>query len=238
MTLAIAIGLVAMVYAAVGHGGASGYLAVASLLGCDPSALATTALLLNLVVATLAWLAFRRAGHFSWSLTWPFVVTSMPAAMVGGWLPIAKHTYYDLLGLALLAAAARLWIRPSQQPLLRRPALAMALPVGAGLGVVSGVVGVGGGIFLSPLLVLCGWADAKRTAGTSAAFIVLNSASGLLGRALGGRLTVGPMLPLAAAALLGGLLGSRVGASHLPNPWLCRVLGAVLGVAALKLLRT
>lgn len=161
---------------------------------------------------------------------------------MGGWLPVSRHTYHSLLAVALFFAAARLWLRTPvacRASAAQTPSrLAAALSIGGGLGLVSGIVGVGGGIFLSPLLILCRWADAKRTAATSAAFIVLNSCAGLAGRALSGRLTMGPMLPLVVAAVLGGLVGSRLGASYIPHPWLCRILGVVLAVAAFKLMKT
>ena len=231
--------LVAMVYASVGHGGASGYLAAVSLLGYDPVHMASSALVLNLFVAGLAFLAFRRAGHFSWSLTWPFLLASVPAAAVGGWLPVAGHAYHGLLAAVLLFAAARLWLRmPDRAGADQEPRRRTALSIGAGIGLLSGVVGVGGGIFLSPLLVLRRWADAKRTAATSAVFIVLNSLAGVAGRVMAGRFETGSMLPLIVAASVGGAVGSRLGATCVPNPWLCRILGVVLGVAAVKLMVT
>ena len=239
VTLLVLIFLVAMVYASVGHGGASGYLAVVSLLGYEPVRMASSALVLNLFVAGLAFFAFRRAGHFSWSLTWPFLLASMPAAALGGWLPVNRHAYEGLLAAALLFAAARLWLRMSSRTDAdQMPRRRVAFPIGAGIGLLSGVVGVGGGIFLSPLLVLCRWADAKRTAATSAAFIVLNSLAGVAGRVMAGRFEVGSMLPLIAAASVGGVVGSRLGATHFSNPWLCRILGLVLVVAVGKLILT
>jgi uncharacterized membrane protein YfcA len=239
LTLCVLIFLVAVVYASVGHGGASGYLAIAAVLGFEPAQMASSALLLNVLVAGLAVLAFRGAGHLSWPLTWPFLVTSIPAAAVGGWLPIARHAYHGVLAVALTLAAARLWLGPARNArVTRAPSGTVALPVGAGLGLLSGIVGVGGGVFLSPLLLLCRWADAKRTAATSAVFILCNSLAGLAGRMTAGRFEVGAMLPLVVAACAGGLIGSRVGANHLPNPWLCRVLGVVLAIAALKLMVT
>lgn len=235
MTSLALIFVVAVVYASVGHGGASGYLAALSLLGCDPARMASSALILNLWVAGLAFLAFWRAGHFSWVRSWPFLVTSIPAALFGGWMPVAGSTYHHLLAAVLAVAAFRLWVRPQGSGILRGgPPRPVALSLGAGIGVVSGIVGVGGGIFLSPLLVLGRWADAKQAAATSALFILLNSWGGLTGRYLAGRFEVGSMLPLLAAAFSGGWIGSRLGAHHVSNPWLCRILGIVLAVAAVK----
>ena len=239
-TLLVLIFLVAMLYASVGHGGASGYLAVMSLVGgYSPAAMSTSALLLNLVVAGAAWVTFWRAGHGSWSLLWPFVVSSVPAAFVGGWLPISVQTYRWLLAACLLVAAARLCL-PSMRADARPdgPPLAVALPVGGGIGVISGIVGVGGGIFLSPLMVLLRWADVKRTAAISAAFIVVNSLAGLAGRLIAGRLLIGSLALLVIAALTGGVIGSRLGANHFSGVWLRRLLAVVLLVAAVKLLVT
>lgn len=198
--------------------------------------MATTALILNVLVAGLAFFAFRRSGHFSWRLAWPFLAVSVPAAAVGGWLPVSGPIYRYLLAAVLFFAAFRLWIRPPASAQARRfPKLAQALPAGGAIGLVSGMVGVGGGIFLSPLLLLCGWADVRQAAAVSALFIVLNSLAGLSGRLAAGSFEVGSFLPLMAAAFAGGWIGSRLGARHLPSPWLCRFLAMVLVVAAGKL---
>jgi uncharacterized membrane protein YfcA len=167
---------------------------------CSPGA--SGSLLLNLVVAGTAWMIFWRAGYGSWSLLCPFVVASVPAALIGGWLPISAQTYRWLLAVCLLVAAARLCL-PSLRDDERahHPPLAVALPVGGGIGLISGIVGVGGGIFLSPLMVLLRWATVKRTAAISAAFIVVNSLAGLVGRMVAGRLIVGSLALFVIAAL-------------------------------------
>ena len=238
LALLILIFLVAMLYASVGHGGASGYLAAMSLVGgYAVAAMSTSALLLNLVVAGTAWMTFWRAGHGSWRLLWPFAASSVPAAVVGGWLPVSAQAYRWLLAGCLLVAAARLCL-PSMQDGARyqAPALAVALPVGGVLGLLSGIVGVGGGIFLSPLMVLLRWADVKRTAAISAVFIVVNSLAGLAGRLLAGRLQVGPLFPLVVTAFAGGLIGARFGARVCSGLWLRRLLAVVLVIASGKLL--
>ena len=235
--LVILVFLVALVYASVGHGGASGYLAAMSLVGGSlPAQMSTSALLLNLLVAGTAWLTFWRAGHGSLSLLWPFAVSSVPAAFVGGWLPISAQAYRWLLAACLLAAAVRLCL-PSMRDARRfqEPPLAVALPVGGAIGAISGIVGVGGGIFLSPLMVLLRWADVKRVAAISAAFIVVNSLAGLAGRLIAGRFLIGPLLPLLVAAFAGGMMGSRLGANHFSGLWLRRMLALVLVIAAGKL---
>ena len=234
-TLPLLIFLVALVYASVGHGGASGYLAVMSLLAYAPAQMASSALMLNLLVAGTAWLAFCRAGHGSFRLLWPFLAGSVPAAFFGGWIQVSSKTYGWLLALALLAAAVRLCLPLTQGAgALQRPGRLVSTAVGAGIGLISGIVGVGGGIFLSPLMILLRWADPKQTAAASAGFIVVNSASGLIGRAAAGRLAIGPAAPLVLAAFVGGLIGSQWGARRCSGARLCRVLAAVLAVAAGK----
>ena len=237
MLLIFLVFLVAMLYASVGHGGASGYLAVMSLIGgYSPALMSTSALILNLLVAGTAWLTFWRMGHGSWSELWPFVVSSIPAAFIGGWLAVSVQTYRLLLAGCLLVAAMRLSL-PSLRGEIhcQAPPLSVALPVGGVLGVVSGIVGVGGGIFLSPLMVLLRWADMKRTAAISAAFIVVNSLAGLAGRLITGRLLIGSLALPVIAALTGGIVGSRLGAKHFSGLWLRRLLAVVLVVAAGKL---
>ena len=168
--LALLLGLiffVAVAYSSVGHGGASGYLAVLSFFGLAPAAMAPSALCLNLLVAGTSFTSYWRAGHFAFRLLWPFLLTSIPFAFLGGLTPVSPRTYLVLLAVVLIFAAYRLLVvvPPSQEEsFIRVPSLAVALPVGAGIGFLSGIIGVGGGIFLSPLLILLKWADAKRTA--------------------------------------------------------------------------
>lgn len=232
--------LVAVAYSSVGHGGASGYLAVLSFFSLAPAAMAPSALCLNLLVAGTSFLAYRRAGHFTPRLLWPFLLTSVPFAFLGGLAQVSPRVYMILLAAALLFAAYRLLaVVPSEQEesFLRVPPLAVALPVGAAVGFISGLVGVGGGIFLSPLVILLGWADAKRTAAASAAFIWVNSAAGLYGHLSRTPVDWRSLLLLVGAAFVGGLLGSQLGARRFPGLWLRRILGGVLLFATLKLLR-
>lgn len=230
--------VIALVYASVGHGGASGYLAALSFVGLRPDSMATTALTLNLLVAGVALINFARAGHWIGRLAWPFIVASVPAAVLGGAVPVPIQWYAALLALALAVAAYRLAIDVSgrAEDALSLPRIAVALPVGGGIGWLSGAVGVGGGIFLSPLLLLRRWATPKQTAAASSAFIVANSAAGLGGRALRAGLEYGTLWPLLVAALLGGLVGSQLGANHFSGKMVKRCLAVVLLVAAGKLL--
>lgn len=230
---------VALLYASVGHGGGSGYLAVLSLVAWQPDAMATTALLLNLCVAGIGCVAFARAGHFSGRLTWPLVIASVPAAVLGGLMHVSVRSYALLLAAALLVAALRLACPSPRQDAgqTRQPQPMIALPVGAAIGWWSGVVGIGGGIVLSPLLVLSRWATPHQASAACACFILLNSAAGLCGRWVRQGVVYGTLWPLVAAAFAGGLVGSRLGARHCSGTALKRLLAVVLVVASLKLLR-
>jgi uncharacterized membrane protein YfcA len=201
--------------------------------------MATTALTLNLIVAGMGWLAFARAGHFVGRLAWPFLAASVPAAFLGGATPVSMQVYATLLAGSLLVAALRLalTVQREGEGAVKPPAWRVAVPVGAGIGWLSGVVGVGGGIFLSPLLLLLRWANVKQTAAASAAFILVNSAAGLAGRFTRSAMDYGMFWPLLIAAFAGGLLGSRLGANHFSGALLKRLLAVVLLVASLKLLR-
>ena len=239
--LLVLIFFVAAAYSSVGHGGASGYLAVLSFFGLAPAVMAPSALLLNLLVAGLSFISYYRAKHFVFRLLWPFLLTSIPFAFLGGLLHVSARAYMMLLAAALIFAALRLIFVTAKAPeesFVRPPSLWVALPVGAGIGLLSGIIGVGGGIFLSPLLILLGWADAKRTAAASAAFIWINSVAGLYGHLLKRSVDWSGLLWLVAAAFAGGLVGSWLGAERLRGVWVRRILGMVLLLAAVKLLRS
>lgn len=235
--LVFTVFIVAILYSSVGHGGASGYIAVMALFGLAPAALKPTALILNLVVSACAAWLFARAGHFRWRLFWPFAVTSVPASFLGGYLTLPPQFYRPLLGVTLLLAALRLvlQLRAPERP-LSLPPLPLSLAVGAGFGLLSGLTGIGGGIFLSPLLILCGWGRPKEVSGVAALFILVNSASGLLGHL--GRLEAVPefTLYLIVGSLLGGLFGAVLGSTRLPVRILVHALSLVLGTAGTKLI--
>ena len=239
--LLILVFLVALIYSSVGHGGASGYLALLSFFSVPHEEMAMSALRLNLLVAGMAFWTYRKAGHFSWSLTWPFLVTSVPAALIGGFLKISGTAYSLFLAGVLFYAALRLAFDFETEKIpgnLKAPSLKVALPVGGGVGVLSGLVGVGGGIFLSPLILLSKWAPPKETAAASALFIFVNSLAGIFGRHFrqGFELFLSPALGLMmAVAFLGGWAGSRLGARHFSGRGLKRILALVLAAASLKL---
>jgi len=232
---------VAALYSSVGHGGASGYLAVLSFFVVSPEKMSTTALMLNVLVAGLATFSYYRAKHLSMKLAWPFILASIPAAFAGGTIRISEKAYFLLLALVLLFAAYRLAFtsRVEEDQITDKPMNArISLPVGAGIGVLSGIVGVGGGIFLSPIMLLMKWASVKQTAAVSALFIVVNSFAGLGGRALRGSFDVSTSIPIVVAAFTGGLIGSYFGASKFSGLVLRRILCLVLLIAAIKLIMT
>jgi hypothetical protein len=228
----------AMLYASVGHGGASAYLAAMALMSMAPAVMKPTALVLNIVVSSIAAFRFCRAGHFSWRLFWPFALASIPAAFIGGHTHIDDHTYKMVVGVVLVFAAVRLFLsaRTADDAPARMPHPGLALLVGAVIGWLSGLVGVGGGIFLSPLLLLLHWANPRATAAVSAVFILVNSASGLAGHlaSLGQLPHAVPYW--ACAAALGGFIGAQYGSRYSSMVNLRRVLALVLALAASKLI--
>jgi len=236
--IALLMAVAAALYSSVGHGGASAYLAVMALFSVAPETMRPTALLLNLVVAGFTATQFALNGQTNWRLLGAFAVTAVPAAFIGGSISLAPDFYRPLVGVVLLLAAIRLFWQPerlAQRP-TKAPSLAVTLPAGAGLGLLAGLTGTGGGIFLSPLIILFGWENARKTSGVAAAFILLNSVAGLLGNLASVR-RVPPELPiLAGAVFAGALLGSWLGASRLPRHRLLQVLGVVLVIAGLKML--
>ena len=241
LTLFLIAGLMfggAILYASVGHAGASAYLAIMALFALPPEVMRPTALVLNILVASIATWRYARAGLFDWRLFWPFAVTAVPMAYVAGGISLPVEAFRPLLGVVLLLSALRL-LWPKRIRALgptRAPRLPVALLAGAGVGALSGLVGVGGGIFLSPLILFPGWAEPRTTSGTVAPFILLVSASGLLGSLA----SVGQLpaeLPwFAFAVVAGGLVGTWLGARQLSARGLLYVLAAVELLAAAKLL--
>lgn len=231
--------IVALLYSSVGHGGASAYLGILALAGFSRPEIAPVVLVLNILVTSMGVINYLRAGHLPARLLLPFVVASIPAAFLGGAVEVSPSLFSGILGLTLLAAGLRflLFNRPveSHPPAGAARTYAIGVPVGFGLGFLSGLIGIGGGIFLSPLLLIMGWSDAKKTAGLSAAFIVLNSASGLVAHSLREPMSWALLLPLAGAVIAGGAVGSWWGAFRIPPVTLQRLLGWVLLAACVKL---
>lgn len=231
----------ALLYSSVGHGGASAYLAIMTLAGYGREAIVPTVLVLNILVTLWGSLNYYRAGHLDFRLLRPFVIASIPAAFAGGMLSMSQAAFEAVLGPVLALAGLRFIL--FSKAMVARPgrsdqALWLGgLGMGGALGFLAGMSGIGGGIFLSPLLLLMGWADAKKTAAVSAAFIVLNSASGLTAHVLRGSVEWVLLGTLAATVILGGALGSYAGAFRVTPVTLQRLLGAVLLWAAFKLMK-
>ncbi|MGH9364660.1 MAG: sulfite exporter TauE/SafE family protein [Thermoanaerobaculia bacterium] len=235
--LAASMLVAAVLYSSVGHGGASAYLAVMALSGIAPAVMRPTALVLNLFVAAIAAVQFARAGYFSWRLFWPFALGSVPLAFAGGTIQLPETLYKQILACVLLVAALRLFFEPRRAEGARAPmAVWLAVLVGAAIGFLSGLTGVGGGIFLSPILLVGGWSEPKQTAAVSAAFIWVNSLSGLAGQTASILLIPPAAIAWGAAAVAGGLVGSTLSSRLLAGRTLKRLLAVVLVVAGLKML--
>jgi uncharacterized membrane protein YfcA len=225
----------AVLYSSVGHAGASGYLAAMGLFSVAPESMRPAALVLNICVAAITTVQFYRARFFSWSIFWPFAVVSIPMAFVGGALTLPSNLYRPVVGVVLLMAAVRLLWRATADASKPIP-LGPALLSGGGIGLLSGLTGTGGGIFLSPLLLLMGWAKTKEASGVSAAFILVNSIAGILGL-LTKSTTFPAMLPYwLVAAVAGGALGSELGRRRLGNPRIRQLLAVVLVISSLKMI--
>jgi uncharacterized membrane protein YfcA len=233
--LTVAFFLAAILYSSVGHAGASGYLAAMAFVGVPTPTMRPTALVLNLLVASIATIRFTRAGLFSWRLFWPFACSSIPFAFIGGGITLPGHWYRTLVGLVLWMAAIRLWLNLRLHP-KHDPPIMIAILCGAGIGLLAGLTGTGGGIFLSPLLLFMGWAETRETGGVAAAFILVNSLAGLAGNPTS-LSHVPAQLPMwAGAVVIGGLVGSELGSRRIGTPTFRRVLGVVLLVAGAKLI--
>ncbi|MEP7149252.1 MAG: sulfite exporter TauE/SafE family protein [Acidobacteriota bacterium] len=236
LLIILAIFLVAVLYSSVGHGGASGYLAVMALLAVAPEITRPTALMLNVFVATIATVQFYRAGFFSWRVFWPFAVTSIPFAFIGGMMTLPTTVYRVILGVVLVVAAIRLAWNLQSDAETKEPNILIAMMIGALIGLLSGLVGVGGGIFLTPILLLMNWSNTKTAAGVSAMFILVNSISGLAGNYLQVVNLPSSVWIWVTAAVLGGVVGSTLGAKRFNSLTLRRVLAVVLVFAGVKLI--
>ena len=235
--LTFLIFLTATLYAMIGQGGGSGYLALMGIFSLDPASMRPTALALNILVTAIATYKFTRAGFFSWKLFLPFAITSIPFAFWGGHIQLESNLYHILVGGILVFAAVRLFIasRHLGEKTPVPPPLWVSLLTGAVIGFLSGISGVGGAIFLSPLLLLMGWATPKQTAGVAAVFVLTNSAAALLG--MWDHLSLPAQFPVwAVAVLIGAWLGAEIGSRKLGEGIVCKVLAAVLLLGGLKMI--
>ena len=244
LLLAGSILALAILYSSVGHAGASGYLAAMALVTQFPQEqMKAVALTLNIFVGIIGAWRFIRAGHFNWNTFWPFGLIAIPMAFVGGLWSLPPMVFKPLIGGVLLFAAVMLTLKSigrfkSTDQATGMPRPWIALVAGAILGLLAGLTGTGGGIFLSPLLILMGWADSKRTAAVSVVFVLVNSIAGL-----GGVVADAPSMPdglliYIAAAITGGLVGSWLGARRMPGSSIRLLLAVVLLLASLKMFLT
>ena len=233
----IALPLTAFLYASVGHGGASGYLALMALFSFAPEEMRPTALVLNLFVAGVSFIQFARQGHFQWKLFLVFAFLSIPAAFLGGSLHINPKWYKIILGGFLLIATARmLGVFGTEKQIERKVSLPIGLMIGAGIGFFSGLIGIGGGIILSPVILLIGWGNTKQAAAISALFIWVNSAAGLMGQWSSGVSFTDELWLFVGLTIIGGFAGAYLGSKILNDRKLRFVLGFVLVLASIKLI--
>lgn len=231
--------LVAFLYASVGHGGASGYLALMALFSFSPDVMKPTALLLNLFVSVVSFIQFYRGGHFKWKIFWPLALASIPMAFVGGLVHLDAAIYKKILGLLLIIPIARFLFFPNIKVTeIKQANIFLSLLIGAVIGFLSGMIGIGGGIILSPVLLLLKWTDMKQTAAISALFILVNSLSGLAGQLTKGIHFSADMYGYVAIAFTGGFCGAFFGALKFKHTVLKYMLAVVLMLAAYKLLFT
>ncbi len=228
----------ATLYSSVGHGGASGYLAAMALFGLAPEVMKPAALTMNLFVASLVLYRLYRADYFSWRLFLPIAIASMPMAFWGGTLIPQESTYQYIVGAALLLASIQFFVRIKNEGDCVEPTLLIAIPVGAVLGFVSGLTGVGGGIYLSPLLLWLRWTKMRTNAAIAAAFILVNSAAGLAGHVMTINTWPGDMAWYVIAALMGAIVGAELAVRRLAPPILRQLLGVVLVIAGIKMVLT
>lgn len=237
LLLSLFIFLVAGLYASVGHGGASGYLALMTLLSMPIATIKPVALMLNIAVSLIAFIQFYRSGFFNKKLFIPLAIASVPAAYAGGLLSIDPHLYKQLLGGLLFISAIRLAMPLKKEVIVvQHFNIVLVVMIGASIGFLSGMIGIGGGIILSPLLILVRYSDVKTTSGISALFIFVNSIAGLLGQMNQGIEFSPSMSVMIAVAIAGGLIGSYIGARQLNISMLKKVLAVVLFIASLKLI--
>jgi uncharacterized membrane protein YfcA len=237
----VCVAIVAFLYSSVGHGGASGYIAVLSLFGLPHEAIASSTLVVNCCVAGLAFFAYQRSGNYKHNIVLPYLILSVPCAFLGAMIPVDKQLFNTLICIILPLTGIRflLWpnLKGQNEDEVKGAPLPLAAIIGGALGLLSGMVGIGGGVFLSPIMILCKFATTKQTAAASALFILVNSLAGIAGRVVNHKLNIDNTLwPFLAAALCGAFFGSYLGSRRFSSTFLKRLLGFVLVLVALKLL--
>ena len=232
----LAIFIVAVLYSSVGHGGASGYLAMMAFLAVAPEVTRPTAFLLNVFVATIASIQFIRAGYFSWRLFWPFALGAVPVVFLAAFIHLPTTVYKIVFGVVLILAALRLAWNLKAGTEIKMPPIWLSIVIGMLIGLLSGLVGVGGGIFLTPVLLLMNWSETKKAAGVSAMFILVNSLAGIAGNYAQVIALQSSVWIWIAAAVVGGVFGSTLGAKKFDSLMMRRVLAVVLLFAGVKLI--
>jgi uncharacterized protein len=232
------LAIVAFLYSSVGHGGASGYLAVMAIVGIAPSVMKPSALVMNLAVSLFSFIGFYRAGYFKFKLFWPFALTSIPLAFLGGTMSLSDSIYKKILAICILISIIRMLYQFNEKDQKTKEInIGFALAIGAFIGLISGMIGIGGGILLSPLMLLMRWGSLKETASVSALFIFANSLSGLYGQMQNGGINLTEIMQYALiATIIGGLLGSYYGSQKFNLPTLRYLLSIGLIIASLKLI--
>ncbi|MFW5431995.1 MAG: sulfite exporter TauE/SafE family protein [Methylophilaceae bacterium] len=232
--------LAALLYSSVGHGGASGYLAVMALMSVAPESMRPAALTLNVLVSSIALYKFYKVKAFSWPLLLPIIAASIPFAFIGGLIDLPTYIYKPIIGIVLIVAAWQIFDHARYVPssVKQSPPKFLLFGMGAGLGLLSGLTGVGGGIFLSPILILMNWAETKMISGIAAAFILVNSIAGLAGVLTKSAVFPSGLVLWCVAAVVGGLIGAEYGSRRLANPTIRQLLALVLAIAGAKMLLT
>lgn len=239
LLLLLLLPIVAFLYASVGHGGASGYLALMSVFSFPIAVMKPTALVLNILVSGISFYFYFREQQFDWKLFYPFAIASIPFSFLGGLLTIETHVYKIILATVLIVAVLRLLGVFGKERIELKPVnLPWALVIGAIIGFLSGLIGIGGGIILSPVILLLGWGNMKQTAAVSALFIFVNSISGLFGFVSKGGILPAAAVPVIALAVIGGIAGGYFGSIKFNTLTLRNVLAVVLGIAIFKLYTT
>ncbi len=229
--------IVAFLYSSVGHGGASGYLALMAIFSIAPSIMKSSALILNIFVSGIAFFQYYRAGHFNWKLFFPFTITSIPASFIGSYVTIDDMAYKKILGVILIFPILRLsGLIGKESDDIKEVKFVYALIIGGIIGLLSGMIGIGGGILLSPIILLLHWGNMKQTAAVSALFILVNSLAGLSGLFSKGIVIDNTIFIWLAVAIVGGLTGAYVGSKKMEGKTLKTILALVLLIASVKLL--
>jgi uncharacterized protein len=229
---------IALIYASVGFGGGTSYIALLALMGLPMDAIRPTALLCNIVVVTSGTFIFWREGQLDIRKSWPFIVASIPLAFLGGYFRISDAAFFTILGISLIIAAILLWIQPEKLKSIRSENLVLNLSLGGGIGFLSGLVAIGGGIFLSPLLHLIRWDNAKKISALASLFILANSISGLAGQLTRSIfIDWSFIVPLLLAVLIGGQIGSRLGARKFDPLYVKRITAMLVLIAGANILK-